>query len=45
VVGLWFPAVVLAIVTVIFVLRVRVLTIAVSHAGQVDSVGLTKLNK
>jgi hypothetical protein len=38
VVGLWFPAVILAIVTVIFVLRVRVLTIAVSHVGQVDSV-------
>jgi hypothetical protein len=30
VVGLWFPAVVLAIVTVIFVLRVRILAIAVS---------------
>ena len=36
VVGLWFPAVVLAIITVIFVLRVRVLAIAVSHVGQVD---------
>jgi hypothetical protein len=30
--GLWFPAVVLAVVAVIFVLRVRVLAIAVSHS-------------
>jgi hypothetical protein len=35
---LWFPVVVLAIVTVILVVQVRVLAIAVSHAGRVDSV-------